>query len=160
MENRIQEEFKPRTYLLVILMLLAIGIGGFLLYSGVNKYIDYQKKVQKEEKLEKKKREDEEKKRKEEFEKVSNDIELSGFNGTLEMYSGTETGNQVTHLFDYIITSNNKNKDHIITVSFKGKTSSNSEEIRSYKKELDDWTEYEVITNYDDNGYINKIEVR
>lgn len=87
------------------------------------------------------------------------DFEKSSFNSTFEMYVGTERGNSVSRLIDKVITNNKTNDEHIITVVFDNIKSTDSDEIRSIKKSLDDWTEYEVILDYDENGFVNLITI-
>ena len=160
MENRIQEEFKPRTWLLVILVILAILIAGFLLYNGVDAIKKNIEKEQKERQKERDKWDNKQDEFDKEYDDIKNKIATSSFNGSLKLYSGSEYGDQVENLFDEVIESNTKNKDRQISITFKGQTSSDSDKIRDYKKGLDSWTKYEVIMNYDDDGYINKIEVK
>ena len=81
------------------------------------------------------------------------------FNFTYESQSGTQWGVVIHRLLDNVITNNKSNKDHILTVTYKNTTTSNPEEIKNLKKNFDDWTNYEVSLNYDDDGYVNKIVI-
>ena len=87
------------------------------------------------------------------------DFEKSSFNSTFEMYVGTERGNSVSRLIDKVITNNKTNDKHIITVAFDNVKSTDSDEIRNIKKSLGDWTEYEVILDYDEDGFVNLITI-
>lgn len=100
------------------------------------------------------------------FEKLNNVVDDSddefdkhSFNSSFEMYVGTEWGSSVSRLIDKVITNNKTNDKHIITVVFEDINSTDSDEIRSIKKSLEDWTEYEVILDYDENGYVNLITI-
>ena len=72
-------------------------------------------------------------------------------------YSGSQYGTALSNLLDEVITSNKKYPDNQITIVFGEITTSDQEEIKNMKKNLDTWTKYEVSTEYDENGYINKI---
>lgn len=87
------------------------------------------------------------------------EIEKKSFNSTFEMYAGTEYGNSVSWLIDKVITNNKTNSEHILTVVFGDVNSTDTEEIRNIKKSLDDWTEYEVILDYDENGFVYLITI-
>lgn len=87
------------------------------------------------------------------------DFEIKSFNSIFEMYVGTERGLSVSRLIDEVITSNKTNDEHIITVVFGNINSVDSDEIRSIKKSLGDWTEYEVILDYDENGFVNLVTI-
>ena len=81
------------------------------------------------------------------------------FNSSFEMYVGTKWGLQVSRLIDEVTTNNKTNSEHIITVVYGDINSTDSNEIRNIKKELDDWTDYEVILDYDDNGFVYLITI-
>ena len=87
------------------------------------------------------------------------EFEKRAFNTKLEMYVGTNYGSQVSSLIDIITTNNKTNTNHILTVVFKNINSTDSDEIRNIKKQLDDWSKYEVILDYDDNGFVNLITI-
>ena len=94
------------------------------------------------------------------FEKIGiDDIEKDVFNSTFEFNLGTKYGSSVSSLLDDIITNNKKNSEHIITVIFDEDRTSDSNEIKNFKKKLDDWTKYEVSIDYDDNGFANVITI-
>lgn len=91
---------------------------------------------------------------------TNNDINKQSFNATLEMYIGTEYGASVGNLLDKVVTSNKTNKGHIITVIYKEITTTSEDEIVNIKHSLDNFTEYEVSLDYDNNGYINKVTIK
>lgn len=93
------------------------------------------------------------------FNDAVNDQKKESFNSTFELYTGTKYGSQVSMLLDNIITNNKTNSTHILTVIYNELNTTDESEIRNLKKQLDDWTEYEVILDYDENGYINKITI-
>ena len=81
-------------------------------------------------------------------------MNLTRFNSSFEMYMGTEYGSSVGRLLDEIITNNKKNEDNLVTVKFKETNTKDPEEIKNLKKQLDEWTKYEVSFEYDDDGLI------
>lgn len=87
------------------------------------------------------------------------DVEIRSFNAIFEMYVGTEYGSSVSRLIDKVNTNNKTNDEHIITVVFGDINTADTDEIRSIKKSLDDWTEYEVILDYDENGFVNLVTI-
>jgi len=82
------------------------------------------------------------------------DIDIRSFNNTYEMYNGTEYGLSVGRLIDEVSTNNKKNKEHKITIKYKETSTQDSNELKKIKKQLDDWTKYEVSFEYDETGFI------
>ena len=82
------------------------------------------------------------------------------FNSSYEFYAGTRYKNVISSfILDKVITNNKTNQQHLITVVFKNHNTTNPEEIKNLKNELDDWHQYEVSLDYDVDGYINKITI-
>ena len=52
-----------------------------------------------------------------------------------------------------------KNKDHTIKVIYKDITTSDAIELINLKKIIEDQNKYEVILDYDNNGYINQVTI-
>ena len=84
-------------------------------------------------------------------------VDVNMFNAFIQFYSGSQYGTALSNLLDEVITSNKKYPDNQITIVFGEITTSDQEEIKNMKKNLDTWTKYEVSTEYDENGYINEI---
>lgn len=95
----------------------------------------------------------------EEKEEIVSEFDIRFFNNGIEMYSGTQYGTSISYLLDKIITSNKTNKEHLITVVYGSINTTDDSEIRNIKKQLDKWTEYEVILDYDEVGFINKVTI-
>lgn len=87
------------------------------------------------------------------------EFERRAFNSKLEMYVGTKWGSQVSSLIDAITTNNKANTEHMLTVVFGNINTTNADEIRNIKKSLGNWDEYEVILDYDENGFVNLITI-
>ncbi len=93
------------------------------------------------------------------IEKYKNTASISSFNALYKGYNGTKIGLQVEQLLDYIVTNNQTNSEHILTVVFGKTTTTDVETIRKLKNKLSDWTEYEVSLSYDEEGYIYQITI-
>lgn len=91
---------------------------------------------------------------KEEMQNAMSEFDIRVFNNQFELYKGTEYGSSVGSLIDNISTNNKKNADNQVTVVFKEISTKNPEEMKSIKKQLGDWTKYEVSFEYNDKGLI------
>lgn len=160
--NVIMDEVRPRKWLLVILIIVALVIVVVL----ANKVItDRKNKIkQEEEKME------------EIFDNFTDGFEniidesdevkdqisqsdIDRFNFDFEFYTGTKSGNAVSMLLDKVLTNNKKQSDHIITVTYGNIVTTDENGIISIKKQLDVFTDYEVLADYDENGYIMQIRI-
>ena len=93
-----------------------------------------------------------------------NDVSKSTFNFILEHAVGRRNGVTVKQDLNQIITSNKKYKDHQIYVIYNDKNTNKTEgivEIRDSLKEIGNYQfyEYDVMIDYDDDGYINKYTI-
>ena len=84
-------------------------------------------------------------------------FEVERFNNSLEIYVGTNNGIQVSSLIDEVQTNNRKNKDKLIEFEYKDVKTKNPDEIIKIKKDLDEWTNYEITFEYDKNGMIDYV---
>ena len=89
----------------------------------------------------------------------ADEFEKKSFNSRLEMYVGTNWGNQVSSLIDVITTNNKTNPNRMLTVVFGEINTTDADEIRNIKKSLDDWDEYEIVLDYDENGFVHLITI-
>jgi len=80
--------------------------------------------------------------------------EVNWFNSSFKSYSGTKWGTRVKDMLDDIITNNKTNPDRILTVIYKDINTSDVETIKNLKSNFNDWTDYEVSINYNEEGYI------
>ena len=87
------------------------------------------------------------------------EFDINRFNNSFEMYTGTEHGLSVGRLIDEVSTNNKKETEHKITVIYNDITTQDPEEMKKIKKQLDDWTEYEVSFEYDDVGFIYQVTI-
>ena len=81
------------------------------------------------------------------------------FNAGLTYAEGTKATIFVENMLDKVVTKNKQNKDMLITVKYKNKSTTDVDEIKAIKKSLKQWSEYEVSVDYNDDGYITKITI-
>ena len=79
-------------------------------------------------------------------------IQFSGMNGQKSTFF-------INDYLDEIVTNNKKQQEHIITVKYQDKETSNPDEIIAIKKSLDESKQYELSTDYDQSGFINKLTI-
>ena len=84
-------------------------------------------------------------------------FEVARFNNSFEIYVGTNNGLQVSSLIDEVQTNNRKNKDKLIEFEYKDVKTKNPDEIIKIKKDLDDWSNYEITFEYNEDGIINYV---
>lgn len=87
------------------------------------------------------------------------EVEIMQFNGFIEMRKGTQDKFFIDGLLDEIISSNQKNPNRVILLEYNGITTFDAEKIRNIKYNLDA-KKYDVILEYDDVGFINKVILR
>ena len=174
MNKKIEENFKPRTWLLVILIIIGLVITVLL----ANKLlVDHNKRKAESKSLfdiftsafnnESNQNDDFD----QEYDKMTKEMEeqeakweIEAFNNKFETHSGTTSGFFVVVLLDDVITNNKTKQDHIITVSYGSTETQDEEAIRTIKsnftKQENQHVNYEVILDYNENGYVNKITIR
>ena len=92
----------------------------------------------------------------EESKEMLSDFEKGMFNSPYEAYAGSSNGSRVKSVLDRVIT-NNKTEERKITVKYNDIETLNEEEIRNIKRKFETFDECEIIYEYDENGFINKI---
>lgn len=90
---------------------------------------------------------------------MTQNYEKEAFNRTYENRVGTQATIFVKSALDEVNKNNKKNSEHIISVVYNDKTTTDEDEIIQIKHGLDEWGEYEVSIDYDDNGYVNKVTI-
>ncbi len=89
------------------------------------------------------------------------EMEISSFNSDFEMYSGTTTKFHINYLLDNVITNNKTNNNKKINVIYEDITTSDTDKIIDIKHKLkDNFTDYEVILDYDEKGFVNKVTIK
>ena len=81
------------------------------------------------------------------------------FNATFEGRDGTKSGFLIKSLIQKVVTNNKTNSEHIVTVTYKGKTASTEQELVQMKYTLDERVDYEVSLDYDSEGFVSNINI-
>lgn len=92
------------------------------------------------------------------LEKLQSQQSIYMFNMNFETLSGTQSKFFVEILLGEVITSNQKNKNQLISVIYKENNTTDVNEIINIQKSLDS-EKYIVVFDYDDKGYINKVTI-
>lgn len=138
------QEQKPRRWLFIILIIIALAIIVLL----VDKYISYRKNKTETNPI------------KEIFDNANSAIKNNSIsNSRYELYIGTEYGNSVSSLLDLVIKNNKTNKEHLLTVKYKDIETTDPEEIKNLKKNFDVFTKYETSLDYDENNLASVITI-
>lgn len=93
---------------------------------------------------------------KDKIEGTDKEMEIKEFNGSIEIFNGTRMGIGAKTVLDNVVTSN-KTKEKKIKVKFMETETENVDEIKNFKKSIDNYTEYEISFEYDDDGFINEV---
>ena len=93
------------------------------------------------------------------YDVISNGSDVIRNNNVFELYSGSIYGNMASNLIDEVINYNKKNTSKQITVKYKDISTTDSDKLTDLKKQLSDWTEYEISFEYDSNGLINLVNI-
>lgn len=86
-------------------------------------------------------------------------IDANMFNIQFSDMNGQKSTFFINDYLDEIVTNNKKQQEHIITVKYQDKETSNPDEIIAIKKSLDESKQYELSTDYDQAGFINKLTI-
>ena len=163
------EENKPRKFVFWILILILIASVSILVYrikdnfkvgnSNVFDHLDnfsYENQRNYQEEFNRavaEQNEEYQQQVKEQNEKFSR----RSFNSKYENYEGFTNGFFVKNILEEAYKNNKKNGEKIVVISYNGEETSDSEKIKQARETLEDFTEYEVSVEYDDDGYVNKV---
>ena len=97
----------------------------------------------------------------EEIQNAENDDgKLKNFNKNFEKYVGTQYKSRIDELLDKVNTNNKTNSNKKIEVIYKKIKTSDSDKIIKIKHTLgDDSKNYEVILDYDNEGFVNTVTI-
>lgn len=93
----------------------------------------------------------------EESEKMENDSNKRVHNMQFESYAGTKATIFVKTVLDRVISNNKKTPEHIVTFVYNNEETTDETRIKEIKKSLDEWGEYEISIDYDENGYVSRL---
>ena len=87
------------------------------------------------------------------------DQEESIFNDSIEAFVGTQKGAKVRLLLDEVILKMKKESEHPLTIKHNATTATDPDTVLTIKKGLDLTKDYEVVTDYDTEGFVNTITI-
>ena len=82
---------------------------------------------------------------------------LEGINEELEDYEGIIDGDDLKELLAIIVTNNKLSGNHKISLIFNNISYDNVQKIYKLNKTINSDKEYNVVFNYDEDGYINEV---
>lgn len=85
-------------------------------------------------------------------------MNIAKYNGSIESYKGSTMGASVKRLIDEVITINKK-EERKITVIYKETKTQDPEEIKNLKTNFDDFDDFEISFEYDEEGYIYEAKI-
>ena len=89
----------------------------------------------------------------------ANKQKAESFNFDFEIYNGTQSKFFIESLLDKVVTNNKTEKEHIIKVKYNETVSNKPEDIVKIKHSLETGKMYEVLLDYDENGYVNQVNI-
>lgn len=66
----------------------------------------------------------------------------------------------VKSMLNDVVESNRTNKERFITVNYKDMSTQDVEQILEIEKQLTDYSEYNVLLDYDEDGFVNAITIK
>ena len=87
---------------------------------------------------------------------VQGEEEHQAFKFNMNYNDGTQTGIIVKYNLGEIISSNNENTKHQITVVYGSIETSDKDKIKEIRNSLNDWDKYDIVFQKDKKGYIIK----
>ena len=139
-------EMKPRRWLLVVLIVVALAITVILL----NKIM-----------TDAKTNDNKEKGNNSLISNIVNnttsEFNKEVFNNKFDFYVGTKNSTSLKYLLDEVIKNNKKDSERTIEVTYKEVSTKDPEEIKNLKSQFNTTSDYEISIDYDDNGYANKV---
>lgn len=75
-------------------------------------------------------------------------------------YNGKQATVHIEGMLNRAITSNKTNKERIITVKFNDIETQDSEKILEIENQLEEFGKYDVLLDYDEDGFVNLITIK
>ena len=95
------------------------------------------------------------------FNKSRSNFDIKSFNNSFTYAAGTKNGIFVIDTLDNVISSNKQNKKHQIYVKYdNSKKTNNENKIIDIKDNLNNFDKYEIIIDFDSDGYVNLISIK
>ena len=83
-------------------------------------------------------------------------FEILNFNAPFEIYTGSSMGASVITVLDKVVSSN-KTNDKKITVTYNQTQTQDEVKITEIKRSIEQFNNYSISYNYDEDGIINEI---
>ncbi len=99
-------------------------------------------------------------KEEEEAQEKQRELESERYSFNFKYSNGRKATIFVESMLNEVIDSNRTNKDRFITVNFKDISTQETEQILEIEKQLEKRGEYDVILDYDDDGFVNAITIK
>ena len=91
---------------------------------------------------------------------LKSESDKNSFNFEFEAHSGTQGKIWINYLLDDVVTNNKTNSDHLVSVIFGETETSDPDSIIDIKHSIKEKNEYEIVLDYDEDGYVNLITIR
>lgn len=140
------DEIKPRKWLVIILILIALTISVVLINKIVNDRKTNEDKKGNTSILDKIN-----------IDNIGNTINEYEFNSKFERYTGSQSGFFLEDMFDILITHNKKYQDNKVVLKYNDINTNDPEEIKTIKKGIKRADKFEVSVNYNDEGLVYEI---
>lgn len=91
------------------------------------------------------------------FDEVQESTNIKIFNSSIELYRGTQKGTAISFLLNDVLS--NKLSKRSIQIKYGETTTGDANEISEMSSQFDDFSDYDISFEYDDEGYINLITI-
>lgn len=136
LDDSVKSVFKPVAHAgaitMIVSVIIAVIVFGMIIFFAVNMFTDSKK---------------------------PDEFDIRRFNSSYEMSAGTNTGFMLSGVLDDVVTNNKKDEEHIIKVTYNGKTTKKESEIIAIKDSLSTFNNYEVSYNYGKDKFINEVVI-
>ena len=98
--------------------------------------------------------------KKEDEEQKKRELETKARVFNMGYSNGRQATVHIERMLNNIITNNRSNKERIVTVKFKDIETQDSEQILEIEKQLEEFGYYDVLLDYDEDGFMNVMTIK
>ena len=98
--------------------------------------------------------------KKEDEEQKKRELETKARVFNMGYSNGRQATVHIERMLNSIITNNRSNKERIVTVKFKDIETQDSEQILEIEKQLEEFGYYDVLLDYDEDGFMNVMTIK
>ena len=102
----------------------------------------------------------EESKKEAEEEQKKKELEYKAEVFNMGFSNGRQATVHIERMLNSVITNNRTNKERIITVKFKNIETQDSEQILEIEKQLDEYGYYDILLDYDEDGFVSVMTIK